>query len=57
MDGWADYEGEVSRYQDRFPKDQISLEVEAIPPTKSKNQEVKKIEEQISPSKSTSSTK
>jgi hypothetical protein len=24
-DGWADYEGEVSRYEDRYPKKEISL--------------------------------
>jgi hypothetical protein len=33
MDGWADYEGEVTRHEDQFPKDNASPEEEAIPPT------------------------
>jgi hypothetical protein len=33
MDGWADYEGEVMRHEDLFPKDNASPEEEAVPPT------------------------
>jgi hypothetical protein len=29
MDGWADYEGKVTRHEDLFPKDNTSLEEEA----------------------------
>jgi hypothetical protein len=25
-DGWADYQGEVSRYEDRYPEEKIYLE-------------------------------
>jgi hypothetical protein len=32
-DGWADYHGEVSRYEDRYPEEKIYLEEEAVPPT------------------------
>jgi hypothetical protein len=35
MDGWANYEGEVTRHEDLFPEDNASLEEEAIPPTES----------------------
>jgi hypothetical protein len=31
MDGWADYEGEVTRHGDLFSKDNASPEDEAIP--------------------------
>jgi hypothetical protein len=34
-DRWADYQGEVSRYEDRFPKDNKSPEKEVVPPTES----------------------
>jgi hypothetical protein len=61
MDGWADYEGKVTRHEDSFPEDNTSLEEEAVPPTESdpdtKNQEEEKTEEQASPSKLTSPTK
>jgi hypothetical protein len=60
-DGWADYEGEVSRYEDRFPEDNTSPEREVVPPTESDSVTMEnkedKIEEQASSSKSTSSTK
>jgi midasin (ATPase involved in ribosome maturation) len=29
-DGWADYEGKVSRYEDRYPEEKIYLEEEAV---------------------------
>jgi hypothetical protein len=55
MDGWADYEGEVMRHEDKFPKDNASPEEEAVPPTKSDpvtdDHTEKKTEEQASPSK------
>jgi hypothetical protein len=35
MDGWANYEGEVTRHEDLFPEDNASLEEEAIPPIES----------------------
>jgi hypothetical protein len=60
-DGWDDYEGEVSRYEDRFPKDNTSPEREAVPQTESdsvtKEYKEDKIEKQASSSKSTSPTK
>jgi hypothetical protein len=60
MDGWADYEGKVTRHEDLFPEDNTCPE-EAVPPTESdpdtKNQEEEKTEEQASPSKLTSPTK
>jgi hypothetical protein len=60
-DGWADYQGEVSRYEDRFPEDNTYLEREAIPPTESDSVTMEnkedKTEEQASSSKSTSPTK
>jgi hypothetical protein len=60
-DGWADYEGEVSRYEDRYPKEKIYLEEEVVPPTESEpvtveNKE-KKIVQPTPPSKSTTPTK
>jgi hypothetical protein len=60
-DGWADYEGEVSRYEDRFPQDNTSPEREVVPPTESdsvimENKE-DKTEKQACSSKSTSPTK
>jgi spore germination cell wall hydrolase CwlJ-like protein len=60
-DGWADYEGEVSRYEDRYPKKDISPKEEAIPPTESarvtvENKEEKTVQ-QAPYSKSTSPTK
>jgi hypothetical protein len=60
-DGWADYQGEVSRYEDRFPKDNTSPEREVVPLTESdsvtKEYKEDKTEEQASSSKSTSPTK
>jgi hypothetical protein len=60
-DGYADYEGEVSRYEDRFPKDNTSPEREIVPPTESdlvtKENKEEKTEKQASSSKSTSPTK
>jgi hypothetical protein len=32
-DGWVDYEGEVLRYEDRYPKEKIYLEEEVVPQT------------------------
>jgi hypothetical protein len=32
MDGWADYEGEVTRQEDLFPEGNASPEEEAVPP-------------------------
>jgi hypothetical protein len=52
-DGWADYEGEVSRYEDQYPKEEISPEKEAVPPTESDPIQ----DEQAPSSKSTSPTK
>jgi hypothetical protein len=57
-DGWADYEGEVSRYEDRYPKKEISPEKEVVPPTESalvnvENKEEKTVQQAPS-SKSTS---
>jgi hypothetical protein len=61
MDGWADYEGKVTRHEDLFLEDNTSPEEEAVPPTESdpdtKNQEEEKTEEQASPSKLTSPIK
>jgi hypothetical protein len=61
MDGWAEYEGKVTRHEDLFSEDNTSLEEEAVPPIESdpdtKNQEEEKTEEQASPSKLTSPTK
>jgi hypothetical protein len=34
-DGWADYEGEVSRYEDRYLEEEISPKGEADAPTES----------------------
>jgi hypothetical protein len=60
-DGWVDYEGEVSRYEDRYPKEKIYLEEEAVPPIESEPVTVENKEEKIvqptPPSKSTSPTK
>jgi spore germination cell wall hydrolase CwlJ-like protein len=60
-DGWADYEGEVSRYEDRYPKKEISPEEEVVPPIESapvtmENKEEKTVQQAPS-SKSTSPTK
>jgi hypothetical protein len=60
-DGWADYEGEVSRYKDQYPEKEISPEEEVVPPTESalvtiENKEEKTVQQ--APSlKSTSPTK
>jgi hypothetical protein len=60
-DGWANYQGEVSRYEDRYPKEKIYLEEEVVSPIESKpvtveNKEEKIVQPALS-SKSTSSTK
>jgi hypothetical protein len=60
-DGWADYQGEVSRYEDRYPEEKIYLEEEAVPsiesePVTVENQE-EKIVQSTHSSKSTSPTK
>jgi hypothetical protein len=59
-DGWADYEGEISKYEDQFPKDNTSPERETVPPTESdsvtkENKEDKTKKQAFS--KSTSPTK
>jgi hypothetical protein len=60
-DGWADYEGEVSRYEDQFPEDNTSPEREVVPPTESdlvtKENKEDKTEKQAPSSKSPSPTK
>jgi hypothetical protein len=60
-DGWAHYEGEVSRYEHQFPEDNTSPEREVVPPTESDSVTMEnkedKTEEQASSSKSTSLTK
>jgi hypothetical protein len=60
-DGWADYQGEVSRYEDRYPEEKIYLEEEVVPPIKSESVTVENKEEKIVQStlssKSTSPTK
>jgi hypothetical protein len=60
-DGWADYQGEVSRYEDQFPEDNTSPEREVVPLTESdsvtKENKEDKTEKQASSSKSTSPTK
>jgi hypothetical protein len=60
-DGWVDYEGKVSRYEDRYPEEKIYLEEEVVPPTESEPVTVENKEEKIvqptPPSKSTSPTK
>jgi hypothetical protein len=57
----ANYEGEVSRYEDRFPEDNTSPEREAVSLTESdsvtKEYKEDKTEKQASSSKSTSPTK
>jgi hypothetical protein len=60
-DGWTDCQGEVSRYEDRYPEEKIYLEEEVVSPTESKpvtveNKEEKIVQPALS-SKSTSSTK
>jgi hypothetical protein len=60
-DRWADYQGEVSRYEDRHPEEKIYLEEEVVPPTESEpvtveNKEEKIVQPTLS-SKSTSPTK
>jgi hypothetical protein len=60
-DGWTDCQGEVSRYEDRYPKEKIYLEEEVVSPTESKPVTVENKEEKIVQlalsSKSTSSIK
>jgi ABC-type multidrug transport system ATPase subunit len=60
-DGWADYQGEVSRYEDRYSEEKIYLEEEVVPPIESEPVTVEnkeeKIEQSTHPSKSTSATK
>jgi hypothetical protein len=60
-DGWVDYEGEVSMYEDRYPKEKIYLEEEVVPPTESEPVTVENKEEKIvqptPPLKSISPTK
>jgi hypothetical protein len=51
-DGWADYEGEVSRYEDRYPKEEISPKGEADAPIESVPVTVEK-KEQAPPLRST----
>jgi spore germination cell wall hydrolase CwlJ-like protein len=60
-DGWADYEGEVSRYKDRYPKKKIFPEEEAVTSTENapvtvENKEEKTVQQAPS-SKSTSPIK
>jgi hypothetical protein len=60
-DGWADYQGEVSRYEDRYPEEKIYLEEEVVPliesePVTMENKE-EKIVQPTHSSKSTSPTK
>jgi hypothetical protein len=61
MDGWADYEGEVTRHEDLFPKDNAYPKEEAVPPIESDpvtdDHTENKTEEQASPSESTPPTK
>jgi spore germination cell wall hydrolase CwlJ-like protein len=60
-DGWADYEEEVSRYEDRYPKKEISPKEEVVQPIESAPVTVENKEEKTvrqAPSlKSTSATK
>jgi hypothetical protein len=60
-DGLADYQGEVSRYEDRFPQDNTSPDREVVPPTESESVTMENKEEKIvqptHSSKSTSPTK
>jgi hypothetical protein len=60
-DGWADYQGDVSRYEDQYPEEKIYLEEEVVPPIESKPVTVENKEEKIMqpthPLKSTSPTK
>jgi hypothetical protein len=60
-DGCVDYEGEVSMYEDRYPKEKIYLEEEVVPPTESELVTVENKEEKIvqptPPLKSISPTK
>jgi hypothetical protein len=60
-DGWANYQGEVLRYEDRFPEDNTFPKREAAPPTDSDSVTIEnkedKTEKQASSSKSTSPTK
>jgi hypothetical protein len=46
-DGWADYEGEASRYEDRYPKNEISSEEEVVPSIESAPVTVENKEEKI----------
>jgi hypothetical protein len=46
-DGWADYQEEVSRYEDRFIQDNTSPEREVVPPTESEPITVENKEEKI----------
>jgi hypothetical protein len=60
-DGWADYQGEVSRYEDRYPEEKIYLKKGVVPPTESEPVTMENKEEKIvqptHSSKSTSPTK
>jgi hypothetical protein len=60
-DGWADYQGEVSRYEDRYLKEKIYLEKKVVPPTESEPVTMENKEEKVvqptHSSKSTSPTK
>jgi hypothetical protein len=55
-DGWADYEREVSRYEDRYPKEEISPKGDADAPIESVPVTMEK-KEQAPPSGSTPPTK
>jgi hypothetical protein len=46
-DGWANYEGEVSRYEDQYPDEKIYLEEEVVPPTESEPVTMENKEEKI----------
>jgi hypothetical protein len=46
-DRWADYQGEVSRYKDRYPEEKIYLEEKVVPPTESELVTMKNKEEKM----------
>jgi hypothetical protein len=46
-DGWANYQGEVSRYEDRYPEEKIYLEEEVVPPTECESVTMKNKEEKM----------
>jgi hypothetical protein len=46
-DGWANYQGEVSRYEDRYPEEKIYLEEEDVPSIESEPVTVENKEEKI----------